>query len=164
MCTLWQRFGRGARAPDKEAVAILLVEAKHYDEEREKVAQRREAKKRKRSQTSAVASASVGQSGRPVIGNPSAREDMEIDSSDDDDDANEVNTDQPESDEARRERYNQGNSILGSHSKKRRIDAPLEPAMDDMINAETRAGLGCRRKPISLYFNTAHLSEHQRIM
>lgn len=51
MCALWQRFGRAARDRDLEAVAIFLVEAKFFDEEREKAKMRkqiREDKKRKR--------------------------------------------------------------------------------------------------------------------
>ena len=46
LCTLWQRYGRAARAPDQQAIAILLVEKKDMDEERllkaQKVAKRKE--------------------------------------------------------------------------------------------------------------------------
>ncbi|KAH9831739.1 P-loop containing nucleoside triphosphate hydrolase protein [Rhodofomes roseus] len=35
--TLWQRFGRAARDLSLDAVAVLLVEARYFDEEREKV-------------------------------------------------------------------------------------------------------------------------------
>ena len=50
MCTLWQRFGRGARSPDTAAVAILFAEARHFDDEKEKArkakAKRAEGKRR----------------------------------------------------------------------------------------------------------------------
>ncbi|KAH9917710.1 P-loop containing nucleoside triphosphate hydrolase protein, partial [Fomitopsis serialis] len=52
--TLWQCFGRAARNPALWAVAILLVEARYFDEEKEKVKQRAEkrvnAEKRKAAQ------------------------------------------------------------------------------------------------------------------
>jgi hypothetical protein len=34
LCTLWQRFGRGARGPEWDATAILLVEKKNTEEDR----------------------------------------------------------------------------------------------------------------------------------
>jgi superfamily II DNA/RNA helicase len=49
MCTLWQRFGRGARSPAIATVAILFAEAQYYDDEKEKArkakAKRTEGKK-----------------------------------------------------------------------------------------------------------------------
>ncbi|KAI0084797.1 P-loop containing nucleoside triphosphate hydrolase protein [Irpex rosettiformis] len=36
--TLWQRFGRAARGPGTEAVAVLFAEAKYFDDEKEKAA------------------------------------------------------------------------------------------------------------------------------
>ena len=40
LCTLWQRYGRAARAPDHRAIAILLVEKKDMVEERALKAQK----------------------------------------------------------------------------------------------------------------------------
>ena len=50
LCTLWQRYGRAARAPDQEAIAILLVEKKDMDEERVLKAQK-EAKRNEKEGT-----------------------------------------------------------------------------------------------------------------
>jgi superfamily II DNA helicase RecQ len=47
MCTLWQRFGRGGRGSGETATAILLVEKKDMEEERQSKAERA-AKKRKK--------------------------------------------------------------------------------------------------------------------
>ncbi len=40
LSTLWQRFGRAAREPGREALAVLFVEAKYFDEERAEVERR----------------------------------------------------------------------------------------------------------------------------
>lgn len=45
--TLWQRFGRAARDPSLDAVAILFVEGKYFDDEKDK---RTRAQKRKAEQ------------------------------------------------------------------------------------------------------------------
>jgi superfamily II DNA helicase RecQ len=45
MCTLWQQFGRGGRGSGETATAILLVEKKDTEEERQSKAERA-AKKR----------------------------------------------------------------------------------------------------------------------
>ncbi|KAF7353121.1 p-loop containing nucleoside triphosphate hydrolase protein [Mycena sanguinolenta] len=51
MCTLWQRFGRGARDPNCEAIALWLVEPMYFDKTKEEKAankaKREEKKKRK---------------------------------------------------------------------------------------------------------------------
>src|ERR1700678_217495 len=47
MCTLWQRFGRGARGIGITAVAILLVEKKDTEEERKLKAEKAARKKGK---------------------------------------------------------------------------------------------------------------------
>ncbi|EPQ50064.1 hypothetical protein GLOTRDRAFT_67173, partial [Gloeophyllum trabeum ATCC 11539] len=49
MCTLWQRFGRGARDFSLTALAVLIVEPKHFDEEKKKAAdaKRKRAEKKK---------------------------------------------------------------------------------------------------------------------
>ncbi|CDO72245.1 hypothetical protein BN946_scf184970.g97 [Trametes cinnabarina] len=43
--SLWQRFGRAARDPNREAIAVLFADAKYFDEERE--AARKRAEKRR---------------------------------------------------------------------------------------------------------------------
>ncbi len=53
MNTLWQRFGRAARDLNREAVAVLFVDAKYFDDEREEAAKR--AQKRKENATKKAA-------------------------------------------------------------------------------------------------------------
>jgi ATP-dependent DNA helicase RecQ len=50
MCTLWQRFGRGARDPKCEAIALFLVEPMYFDQTKEEKAARK-AKKEKAAAT-----------------------------------------------------------------------------------------------------------------
>ena len=45
MDTLWQRFGRAARDLARKGLAILFVDAKLFDEEREEAARRAEKRK-----------------------------------------------------------------------------------------------------------------------
>lgn len=42
LCMLWQRFGRAARGPGEQGTAILLVEKKDTDEERQAKAKKAE--------------------------------------------------------------------------------------------------------------------------
>ncbi|KAJ7626573.1 P-loop containing nucleoside triphosphate hydrolase protein [Mycena polygramma] len=44
MCTLWQRFGRGARDPNCEAIALFLVEPMYFDQTKEEKAARKAKK------------------------------------------------------------------------------------------------------------------------
>lgn len=48
MDSLWQRIGRAARGPGTEAVAVVLVEPKYFDEEKAAAAQRAEQRSAKR--------------------------------------------------------------------------------------------------------------------
>ncbi|KAJ7214689.1 P-loop containing nucleoside triphosphate hydrolase protein [Mycena rebaudengoi] len=41
MCTLWQRFGRAARDPECDAIALFLVEPMYFDETKEEKAARK---------------------------------------------------------------------------------------------------------------------------
>ncbi|KAJ7711112.1 hypothetical protein B0H16DRAFT_1344040, partial [Mycena metata] len=46
MCTLWQRFGPGARDPKCEAIALFFVELKYFNQMEEEKAVRRRRKRR----------------------------------------------------------------------------------------------------------------------
>ncbi|OSD04072.1 P-loop containing nucleoside triphosphate hydrolase protein [Trametes coccinea BRFM310] len=61
--TLWQRLGHAARGQGREAVAVLLVEPKYFDEERE--ASTRRAEKRAEKRKEAVAQKAVAVSTTP---------------------------------------------------------------------------------------------------
>lgn len=168
MCSLWQRFGRGARAADQEAVAIFLVESKHFDEEREKAEKRREQAKQRKQNKTTPATASTSAQLPPAVISLSATvqsnaDDMEDDPSEDegrDQEASLSHVRGAESDNARRARYQQAATLSkAGKSKKRKADALLEDPIDDLINADTRPGLQCRRKPVTLYFNTGPVGE-----
>jgi hypothetical protein len=47
MCTLWQRFGRGARGLGLKAIALFLVEPMYFDETKEQKAERKAKKDEK---------------------------------------------------------------------------------------------------------------------
>jgi superfamily II DNA/RNA helicase len=50
MCILWQRLGRSGRGPGTQATGVVIVEPKHFDDEkakRRKAVEARAAKKRK---------------------------------------------------------------------------------------------------------------------
>lgn len=164
MCALWQRFGRGARGPGTEAVAIFLVESKYFDEEREKAEERRQqAKKRKLNKAGAVAA----HSSALAPSAPTALVQANVERSNGHDEAMSEDEDQdvprpvaayPDNDDARRARYKQtAEHEVKIGTKKRKADVLLEEPIDDFINADRRNGLGCRRKPVSLYFNTSQI-------
>ncbi|KAK7687654.1 hypothetical protein QCA50_008869 [Cerrena zonata] len=181
LCSLWQRFGRAARGADRTAIAILLVEGKHLDEKRAQAAQRAEkrkltaAKRKAQKQAGPPSKRSVSSSGAPAVTNtlPPHASDHELDSSESEDE----DVDNPRSVDCSsidRERRR-----IGYHAQDRDSDTPrafpsqaIKPKqvvvvggpIDDLINAGTREGLGCRRKVIEIYFendkiagNTDHL-------
>lgn len=45
--TMWQRFGRAARGPGTEAIAVLLAESKYFDDTKEKAAKAAEVRAQK---------------------------------------------------------------------------------------------------------------------
>ncbi len=51
--TLWQRFGRAARDLNREAVAVLFVDARYFDDEREEAAKRAQKRKENASKKAA---------------------------------------------------------------------------------------------------------------
>lgn len=142
MCTLWQRFGRAARDPDLEGTAMLLVEPKHLDEEREKKVVRAEAKKRKAENQGLPKTtkrrAVPSKTGQPPHAIPVAHAVAPQDE-----------------DEKRRVLYTakKGKSVSSTEVVKVERKREIEVAMDDMINAKKR-GLGCRRKPLRLFFSS----------
>ncbi|KAI0337895.1 P-loop containing nucleoside triphosphate hydrolase protein, partial [Trametopsis cervina] len=164
-CTLielWQRFGRWGRSRETEATGIFLVEPKHFDEEREKAAKRKElgqaVKKRKRD------AARLGK-GKERENPPAKHGDNHSDSGSEDGDS-ESDVDGPgevpaggsgtaaevliEDEESRRMRYAERPEAESKKPKKQ--ERKLEAAMDDLINAERRK-LKCRKTPLALTFN-----------
>lgn len=163
MCTLWQRFGRAARDQKLEGTAIFFVEPKYFDSERQK--REVNAKKRKRKgenyqKTKRVAGNPTNDTTQPVpiqihLDGPDEEEDSEglENGIDQDLELQLPNDAADDNDDARRAVYSTRKhkvsplTVIKAHQK-----FQLEPAMDDMINAGNR-GLGCRRKPLKLFFN-----------
>ncbi|KAJ6570683.1 P-loop containing nucleoside triphosphate hydrolase protein [Mycena sp. CBHHK59/15] len=68
MCTLWQRFGRGARNPGCEAIALFLVEPMYFDQTKEEKAARKE--KRDQNAADRQTASSLGKRKAPADGIP----------------------------------------------------------------------------------------------
>jgi hypothetical protein len=167
LMTLWQRLGRGTRDRTYTAVAIFLVEKEHFDEEREKKLVRRQRVRKTKKQNSPLQPITnkrvrtmSSTSRRAAVDNVEG-----FSCSSDESETEELtsmalmtptpvtvredeNSKKRETDlkiSQLRHRY----STTVSAPRKKKSD-PLEPAMDDLINAQSRK-LGCRRIPIQAY-------------
>jgi hypothetical protein len=158
MCTLWQRFGRTARDASEHGCAILLVEAKHFDEEKDK----KEANKKwkatnlesgKPRKRRAIASRPKLDLPVPV---PSAEEDLETEEP-----PNELQK-EPVSDGGLDKlcgtayRLARVGKLLPTETVKASKKFKMELAMEDLINADTR-GFGCRRRVFQVFFGSGEV-------
>lgn len=143
LMTLWQRFGRGARDRTYTATAIFLVEKEHFAEEREKKLKRQRVRKAKKKNTPLQSitnkrvrtESSISQRVAAPINSSSESETDEL-----------AVTQEPNTTISElHQRY----STIVTAPRKKKSD-PLEPAMDDFINARSRK-LGCRKTPIQAY-------------
>ncbi|THH18248.1 hypothetical protein EW146_g2695 [Bondarzewia mesenterica] len=165
ICTLWQRFGRGAHDPNLKATAVLFAEAKYFDNEKEKAAlvkAKRDEKGKRRAQDQdaervipSIADHALAENRNATIGSSC------------DVPAPTRIADAVAKCQAWREVYGQSASTLaqwkakGKFKKKLMNDESLEPAMDDMLNAGTREW-NCYRAPSMVYFENDKLeSDHQ---
>ncbi|KAH9942663.1 P-loop containing nucleoside triphosphate hydrolase protein [Amylocystis lapponica] len=155
MITLWQRYGQGARGPGDIAIALLLVEKKYTDAEQQRPKRKRKStvKQMRKAKCSAIDTHHTGMSLPipPSANNPS---DNSEDSSESDVDVgpsaggssqqlamSEGSGGQEEvveRDEEHRAAYHAWEQkkpqAAASRGRKAR---PLDPAMDDFINAES---------------------------
>lgn len=158
LCSLWQRFGRGARDPNCQAMAIVFVESKFFDHSRSKKAENKVKKMLKAAQKKWPATEGTGS--EPVLQKRCPDGPQEF--------ANTValpspsptvmsNTQVLESiglDAQRVVEYSKHETKGGQRVK--RVGDELGPAEDDFVNAATRH-FGCYRRPIMLYFgNNGH--------
>jgi len=162
LSTLWQRFGRAARAAGQEATAILLVEKKDTVEERT-LRVERAAKRKKRAKEGGTKRKATSQlrcqDKRQVLsdGSPSINQDIngeraiEHAASDESADNSEHATvqDPTQLREDRRAHYKKRPQ---PKERGKREDRGVEvgSAMDDFINAHVH--LRCRRVILALYF------------
>jgi superfamily II DNA or RNA helicase len=152
LMTLWQRLGRGARDRTYTATGVFLVEKEHFAEEREKKLKRQRVRKAKKQNTplQSITNKRVrteSSTSQRVVANLEA-----IDSSSEESEKDELAvTQEPSIASASttilelRHRY----STTVTAPRKKKSD-PLEPAMDDMINARFRK-LRCRKLPVQAY-------------
>ena len=150
MCTLYQRIGRAIRSGEGSATALILVEPEFFDEEREE----KQARKRKKEESadSAVKGGDGAERGnkRRKTDDASVPTTVEV-----------VIRGGPDSVVTARDSLLASRRVLydtlaaPAPKKKGRAKAKsavaIEPALDDMINAQSR-GFNCYRIPGQLYF------------
>lgn len=178
MCTIWQRIGRCVRRKDLEGKALIFVEGKFYDEEKQKkvdAAQKRADAKRKKLKCKAADDAAGQGSSREGAqmqtaaeasgsGSRAAVQDVSGEQSASGEESEGEDGDARE--EFLRERrilYSTPKVVEGDSNArgkgrgKGRHAEELEPALDDMVNAGTREGLNCYRAPPMIYFGNDKL-------
>ncbi|KAH7917314.1 P-loop containing nucleoside triphosphate hydrolase protein [Leucogyrophana mollusca] len=187
LSTLWQRFGRAVRDMTLEGIAILFAEKDHFDAYRKEKEQRRLQRAKKRKKTSAPlpsakrraiadssAPAVVGGSTVGLVDVPPV-EHQDSDGSDSSDGEIEVVSRscllRPSSENAgmdgrqlREEMRstNKGKTNVSQRKTSQPQITSLEPAMDYLINADVRPGVGCRRKVFNAFFeNEAAETDHR---
>lgn len=177
--TLWQRFGRAARGPGTEAIAVLFAESKYFDEEKEKAAKAAEARAAKAA-TKAVDS-EKGKRSREAsdIGDATASKRQRVSGDQSTAESHGVGqtasnspptvTESPRtSDAASLTVYEQlrikyrAHSMVGSVAPTQLVVTPSSeprPEMDAFINAATRTGC-CFRLPIMAYYENDRRSKY----
>lgn len=159
MCALWQRFGRGARDPTSEAIALCLVEPKHFDASKDKAAARKEKaaqrvreklksvpQKRKASKALPAESRYRNHSQQHTAQTPEVNEDERAGQDEDvvmDPSNTEVRTD------TRQILYT---TVESKGRKQTTRSVGLEAVLEDVVNAKTR-GINCYRAPPNIYFS-----------
>ncbi|KAM6491382.1 P-loop containing nucleoside triphosphate hydrolase protein [Amanita muscaria] len=132
--TIWQRFGRCVRDPTLQGFVYLLVEKEHFDAERKMVELAKDSRKRKRAATTV---SRATKSSRTQCSAGASAEQV-------------ARPDDPSGDEEEEEGGRMKSTRKMKNSKKNKVD----PAVDDVINADERL-IGCRRHPLIAVFQDA---------
>lgn len=138
----------------------LFLESKYFDDVKDKKAKAAETRKRK----AAEKAMGLPPAKRKRTGNGEQITAQDTAEPEDDED-NDKDEDEDDEDEAERLAYEAGRRAAYEKipvTERKRGVRPVEnvePAMDDMINARTRAEVGCSRKPARLYFRQDKHSE-----
>lgn len=174
MSTLWQRFGRGARDPARRAIALFLVEPKHFDDEKEKRIAARERRQRRMCAKRKLREppAKPNKKRLHVIDDEGGLEDAEDgdhvsggatqpgESSGSDNELDNLSGADEEADPyaERRLLYHQ-DAVTTSSARpkafKTNVD-DMEPAMNDFINPSS-AGYSCFRTAVDVFFGNDKL-------
>ncbi|KAI1787586.1 P-loop containing nucleoside triphosphate hydrolase protein [Ganoderma leucocontextum] len=165
--SVWQRFGRAARDLSRTALAVLFVDAKHFDDEKIEAAKRKEKAEQKaleeevgkRARGDGNLKASQGHGADDVIARRTDTDRAVIAHAT-------SNGTGPELTACEKLRVLYKQAMAKSceqrgRTKKTGVEGQLGPEMDILVNAGTRAGLGCYRVPIMAYFeNDRAESDH----
>ncbi|KAF7348212.1 p-loop containing nucleoside triphosphate hydrolase protein [Mycena sanguinolenta] len=172
MCTLWQRFGRGARDPKCEAIALFLVEPMYFDQTKEEKAARKAKKEQAKTTRKRKAADALSQppakraksDGRQdsTSGNPPGHALPPSDAqtqaieSDSDSEPDDSGTEEATAAlEKRRAAYRKDKAQVVTRKKPKKDGNELSPEMDDMINAGSKhRSIKCFRVPSRLYFGS----------
>ncbi|KAI0674174.1 P-loop containing nucleoside triphosphate hydrolase protein [Trametes maxima] len=162
--SLWQRFGRAARGPGREAVAVLLAEPKYFDEERAAAEKRAEARAEKRKEGELKKATAAEQRKRKRAegetdettgdSRPAVRPRVGADSP--------VTSDSVEPRTSNVSKYEQLQIMYKTSRRETEDTAPkkrkattesaaLSPELDSLVNAATRP-FKCYRVPITAYY------------
>jgi superfamily II DNA/RNA helicase len=160
MCTLWQRFGRGGRGDGQSATAILLVEKKDTEEDRQAKGERARVRKEKEG-IGTKRKATTDQEDRPSKRSRTLTDVPAIPTS-----SPNPSTTSPKPTaqvkEERRKLYSTRALLkTATKAKKGKAGAPMEVAMDDYINT-AHVPLNCRVDVPTLYFNNDKTRELYR--
>ncbi|OJT09442.1 hypothetical protein TRAPUB_13660 [Trametes pubescens] len=178
--SLWQRIGRAARGPGTEAVAVVLVESKYFDEEKEMAAKRAEKRREKRKEAEvnkAVAAEQrkrkraegPGEDGDESTSRSRLRPDQAAASAAESSDAVHNIAVMSECEKLRVE-YKSSQAAAAkaaaaaAKSKSKKGDIELSPELDNLVNAATRP-FKCYRTPIQAYYeNDRAVSDNDKCL
>ncbi|KAJ8689521.1 hypothetical protein PTI98_012419 [Pleurotus ostreatus] len=169
LCAIWQRIGRAARGEGNTARAIIFVEKKCFDGNRQKKdatqglgSRKRKAPEGTEGQASkriALASCNVN---RVLPTNAVGTRPFDVGedpmSEGDGTGGGAIDIDVETQRQSYHKRCNQYRSIGSEHK-----DHVLEPALDDMVNAHTR-GFDCRRQPPAIYFGNDRCVKNDHLL
>ncbi|OJT02516.1 ATP-dependent DNA helicase Q-like 1 [Trametes pubescens] len=170
MDSLWQRIGRAARGPGTEAVAVIIAEPKHFDEEKEAASKRAEKRAEKRKETEVKKAVAAEQRKRKRAEDPGEevesgrasgsrlRPDQAVDNTAGatDNGSSGAVTAVPVMSECEKLRIEFKSSQAkaakpGTSKAKKGESGMLSPELDNMVNAATRS-FRCYRIPVQAYY------------
>ncbi|KAI0669881.1 P-loop containing nucleoside triphosphate hydrolase protein [Trametes maxima] len=168
--SLWQRFGRAARGPGREAVAVLLAEPKYFDEEKAAAEKRAEARAEKRKEGELIKATTAEQRKRKHAEDeteestgdkrPSVRQRM----ADGQVDSESAGLQMPELSQYEQLRIAYKTSWREAETVPRKRvteSAVLSPELDNLVNVATRP-FKCFRVPITAYYENDRVATDSR--
>ncbi|KIP02702.1 hypothetical protein PHLGIDRAFT_78720, partial [Phlebiopsis gigantea 11061_1 CR5-6] len=165
MDTLWQRFGRAARDAKREAIAILFVEAKYFDEDREKATERARKEEKRRANRAAqkeIGKRKAGDQEQERVTKRSRRTGTTKGDGGSDTDL-EVDGERLSLFEKLRVEYLQKMPKAQADKVKKTSSDGIGPELDNMVNARGR-GIGCYRAPITAFYENDRLEGPSRFV